>query len=48
MLQEAALADLHHDYPAIDMQAIAADITEELSFPDLQDQKILFFYHGLS
>lgn len=45
---EAALADLHHDYPAIDMQAIAADITEELLFPDLQDQKILFFYPGSS
>ena len=45
---EAALADLHYDYPAIDMQAIAADITEELSFPDLQDQKILFFYPGSS
>ena len=43
---EAALADLHHDYPAIDMQAIAADITQELSFPDLQDQRILFFYPG--
>ena len=45
---EAALADLHHDYPAIDMQAIAADITEELSFPDLQDQRTLFFYPGSS
>jgi dimethylhistidine N-methyltransferase len=45
---ESALADLHDDYPAIDMQAIAADITQELSFPDLQDQKILFFYPGSS
>ena len=45
---EAALADLHQDYPAIDMQAIAADITEELLFTDLQDQKILFFYPGSS
>lgn len=45
---ETALADLHHDYPAIDMQAIAVDITQELSFPDLQDQRILFFYPGSS
>jgi len=45
---EAALADLHHDYPTIEMQAIAADITQELSFPDLQDQRILFFYPGSS
>ena len=45
---EVALADLHHDYPAIDMQAIAADITQELSFPDLQDRRILFFYPGSS
>lgn len=45
---EAALANLHHDYPAIDMRAIAADITQELSFPALQDQRILFFYPGSS
>lgn len=45
---ETALANLHHDYPAIDMRAIAADITQELSFPDLQDQRILFFYPGSS
>jgi len=45
---EVALADLHHDYPAIDMKAIAADLTQELSFPDLQDQRILFFYPGSS
>jgi len=45
---EAALANLHHDYPAIDMRAIAADITHELSFPALQDQRILFFYPGSS
>ena len=45
---KAALADLNHDYPAIDMQAIAADISQELSFPDLRDQRILFFYPGSS
>jgi len=45
---EAALAELQHDYPAIDMQAIAADMTQKLSFPDLQDQRILFFYPGSS
>lgn len=45
---EAALAVLHHDYPVIDMRGVAADITQELSFPDLQDQKILFFYPGSS
>ncbi len=45
---KTALANLHHDYPAIDMRAIAADITQELSFPDLQDQRILFFYPGSS
>lgn len=45
---KTALANLHHDYSAIDMQAIAADITLELSFPDLQDQRILFFYPGSS
>lgn len=45
---ESAVADLQKRFPAIDMQAQAFDLNQPLAFPDLLDQRKIFFYPGSS